>query len=76
MKETLLSITRRRHKTASGQEQQCNAGRDATADFITAVSVNNGLKEEAKNVELFKWLAANNPAAAKQVYPVAEKDEF
>jgi RNA polymerase sigma factor (sigma-70 family) len=51
-----------------------NNAKDATADFITAVSVNNGLKEEAKNVELFKWLDTHNPAAAKQVYAVAERD--
>ena len=44
------------------------------AAFITVVSIDNGLKENGKNVELFKWLDTHNPAAAKRVYPAEEKD--
>lgn len=49
-------------------------GKSATSAYITAASINNGLKEEVKNVELFKWLDQHNPAAAKQIFTVAEKD--
>jgi hypothetical protein len=42
--------------------------------FLTAISINNALKEGPKTVELFKWLDTHNQTAAKQVYSVAEKD--
>lgn len=48
--------------------------RTAARAYLTAVSINNGLNESSKNVELFKALDAHDPAAAKQVYSVAEKD--
>ena len=46
----------------------------ATTAYLTAASINNGLKEGTNNVALFKWLDDHNPAAARQVYPVAEND--
>ncbi len=51
-----------------------NDAKSATSAFISAVSVNNGLKEQAKNVEMFKWLDTHNPVAARRVYAVAEGD--
>jgi hypothetical protein len=46
----------------------------AKSAFLTVLSINDGLKEEQKNVELFKWLDANNPAVAKIVYPATEQN--
>ena len=47
----------------------------AVADaFLTVISINQGLQETAKSVELFKWLDSQNPAAARRVYPAMEGD--
>ena len=55
--------------------QKHDSDNDAiTTAFITAISINNALNEKGKNVELFKELDANHPAAAKNAYPVAEND--
>ena len=48
------------------------AGPTAVKSFLVASSINLGLKRDADTVELFKWLDAHNPAAAKEVYTVVE----
>jgi len=48
--------------------------KSALTAYIVASMIDDGLKEPAKNVDLFKWLDTHNPAAAKQIYALAEAD--
>jgi hypothetical protein len=67
----LKSIRDEAIKTVQGMDTDTAS---AAAAYFTVASINNGLKEEVKNVELFKWLDVHKPAVARQVYPIAERD--
>jgi hypothetical protein len=58
------------------QLQEPNAGRQAVGGFIIALSINNGLNEKGKSIDLFKWLDSHNPTAAKGVYLLVENDDL
>lgn len=47
---------------------------DAKSAYIIATSINLGLKERQKDLDMFKWLDKNNPNVAKEVYSLAEME--
>jgi hypothetical protein len=60
---------------AEKQVRGNKAGEQAEVSaFLTVLSINDGLKEEQKNVELFKWLDTHNSTAATRVYPATEQN--
>jgi hypothetical protein len=49
-----------------------NRKRRVFEDFSDVEAIDKALNEEPKSTGLFVWLDSNNPAAAKEVFPVAE----
>ena len=70
----LRKLTAIRDEAAQQLRDPHAAPRAVASAFIIVISINNGLKEQGKNVDLFKWLDSHNPAAARMVYSVAERD--
>jgi hypothetical protein len=48
------------------------SGRKAMTDFIVILSINNGSKDDAKTLALFKWLDVYDQKTARQAYSLVE----
>jgi hypothetical protein len=61
------------HRMRERAERRVRAGKDVWREFSDFKSINHYLKDTARTVRLFKWMASNDHEGAAQVYSLIEE---